>query len=166
MNCLECQAEVPHGARFCAFCGVPLRVCPSCEIVLPGQAAFCGVCGHSFTTTKKNKAIDEAIFASPDVVGLLFDPASPEFQFLLREGELTVGAGDKNNVMLDRPAVSWLHALLIVRHDRIRLQDSASTNGTYINGERVTRPIELKHGDLIRFGNVELKVWLRPQIRG
>lgn len=166
MNCLDCHAEVPKGARFCAFCGTPLRVCPECEIVLPSSAQFCGICGHSFAKTLQNRSLDEELFSDPDLIGILFDPERPEIQHELREGELTVGAGDKNDVMIDRPAVSWLHALLIVRPERIRLQDSASTNGTYVNSERIHRPVELRNGDIVKFGNVEMKVWLKPQIRG
>ena len=61
--------------------------------------------------------------------------------------------------------MSWNHALLVSRNDRVLIQDSASTNGTFVNDMRVTRPRELKHGDLIRFGNVEYRLWIKPQIR-
>lgn len=165
MKCPECSNPVPSGARFCAFCGIPVRTCLECELVWPGEAVFCGACGGSLVT-KKATPPEEALFENSNVIGILFEPQHPERQFVLVEGEMTIGAGDKNNIVIDRPAVSWLHALMIVRPDRVRIQDSASTNGTYINDVRVNRPYEVKHGDLLRFGNVELKVWLRPQIRG
>ncbi|MDX1644116.1 MAG: FHA domain-containing protein, partial [Thermoanaerobaculia bacterium] len=41
----------------------------------------------------------------------------------------------------------------------------ASTNGTFVNGVRVTKPRVLSHGDLIRFGNVEYRLWVKPQVR-
>lgn len=183
MNCPECNGEVPKGGRFCSFCGTPLRVCPGCDAVWKHDATFCGSCGH--TLGKKadedsdpitavgirldivDEIVDEVDAAGlpSDAVGFLYEPSQPDRRYNMCVGELTVGAGDKNDVVMARPAVSWNHALLLVRADRVRLQDSASTNGTYVNEMRIFRPQEVSHGDVIKFGNVEMKVWLRPNIR-
>lgn len=185
MRCPECAESVLPGARFCAFCGMPLRICGQCNSVWKADAIFCGICGGSLLPhrakaddpdpiTEVGLRLDDVedlvheIDASDlpsSALGFLFSLEQPDVRYPLNLGELTVGAGDKNDIVIARPAISWNHALLLVRSDRVRLQDSASTNGTFVNGIRITRPQEVFHGDVIKFGNIELKVWLRPQIR-
>lgn len=183
MQCPSCQSGVPEGARFCAYCGIALRVCPTCETVWPAEAAFCGVCGTTLDASMMSRdassetheleawgqdADSQDLIGEPlnsGALGALYFPMYPDRRFELVEGELTIGAGDKNDIVIDRPAVSWNHALLIVRERCIKIQDSASTNGTFINEHAVSRPRELSHGDEVRFGNVKLKVWLKPSMR-
>jgi hypothetical protein len=182
MQCPACAEEIPDHARFCAFCGTPLRRCPSCERVYPNHAEFCGVCGTTLSSEydraefePSNPGRSDGDLAGEDekwlhrdregIYGFLFRPRYPEQRYYLFEGDITIGAGDKNDVVIDRPAVSWNHALMVCRNERILLQDSASTNGTFVNDVRVTRPRELKHGDLLRFGNAEHRLWIKPQFR-
>lgn len=98
-------------------------------------------------------------------VGFLFKPDFPEHRFYLKDGDITVGAGDKNTIVIDKPAVSWNHAIIITRNDTVRIQDSASTNGTFVNDQRLTRPRNLVHGDDVRFANVAYTVWIKPKLR-
>ena len=185
MDCPECSEVIPDASRFCAFCGIPLRRCPNCQRIYTAKAEFCGTCGTTLQDEKKRRHIATASLGEPTpdqrpvpteddkwlardrdgVYGFLYDPRFPDQRRYIYEGDLTIGASDKNDVVVDKPAVSWNHALLVSRNDRILIQDSASTNGTFVNGMRVTRPRELKHGDLIRFGNVEYRLWIKPQIR-
>ncbi len=47
MNCPNCQAANPDGAKFCMNCGQSLGLtCPNCQTELPASAAFCYNCGH------------------------------------------------------------------------------------------------------------------------
>lgn len=184
MDCPVCSEEIPDASRFCAYCGTPLRRCPSCQRVYRADAEFCGACGTTLMVEAKRvpmrtanlgERIDAETIAAEDdkwlardregVYGFLYDPRFPEQRFYIYQGDITIGAGDKNDVVVDKPAVSWNHALLVSRNDRLLIQDSASTNGTFVNEMRVTRPRDLKHGDLIRFGNVEYRLWIKPQIR-
>lgn len=183
MQCPVCAEALPERARFCAFCGTPLRECPSCEQVYRADAEFCGTCGTTLsveidrapaqTLDADDVAVDS--IASEDekwltrdrdgIFGFLYHSNYPEKRLYVFEGDITLGAGDKNDIVIDRPAVSWNHALMVCRNGRILIQDSASTNGTFVNDVRVNRPRELRHGDLIRFGNVEYRIWIKPQIR-
>jgi pSer/pThr/pTyr-binding forkhead associated (FHA) protein len=64
-----------------------------------------------------------------------------------------IGRHPLNHIVINHPAVSAQHALLLrVRHS-YWLKDLDSTNGTQINGVLIT-DAELKDGDKIRFGSV------------
>lgn len=71
-----------------------------------------------------------------------------------------VGAGGNNDIIIAHPAVSWNHAIIICRDGKALIQDSASTNGTFLNGEPLIASRQLRQGDLIRFGSEEFRVWL------
>jgi pSer/pThr/pTyr-binding forkhead associated (FHA) protein len=66
---------------------------------------------------------------------------------------ITIGRAPLNHIVIDNPAVSAQHAILMRVADSYRLKDLNSTNGTQINGASVT-DTELKDGDKIRFGSV------------
>lgn len=179
MTCPICNRAVPDQARFCAFCGTPLRRCSACGKLYGPGAEFCGVDGTTLEPESEranvgNAAAESSIVDDSEVwleeahegsFGFIYDPEYPEMRYALLRGEQTVGAGDKNDIVIERPAVSWNHALIICRNERTLLQDSASTNGTFVNAVRVQRPRELRHGDVIRFGNVDYKLWLKPALR-
>ena len=59
--------------------------------------------------------------------------------------------------LLDHPHVSGLHASLVVDSGRVVLADLGSSNGTYVNGQRLTRPTTLKPGDRIDIGPFSLR---------
>ena len=101
----------------------------------------------------------------PNIYGFLYNPDDPSTRHALRSGDNTLGAGHNNDIVIDEPAVSWNHALMICRNSKIFVQDSASTNGTYVNGKRIERPQQLTSGDAVRFGNVSFHVWLKAQYR-
>jgi pSer/pThr/pTyr-binding forkhead associated (FHA) protein len=73
----------------------------------------------------------------------------------LSAGRTTVGSGGGNDLRLNDSTVSRRHALLERRWGRWRVTDLGSTNGTYLNGRRVstTWRAALKRGDELRFGN-------------
>lgn len=78
-------------------------------------------------------------------------------------GETLVGAGGNNDIIISSPAVSWNHAIIICRDGKAIIQDTASTNGTFLNGARITAPQQLNQGDLLRFGSEEFQVWLKSK---
>ena len=58
-----------------------------------------------------------------------------------------------------RPGVSRRHSRLIFKNDGWMLEDLGSTNGTYINGVKITpnQPKSVINGDKLRFGKIELE---------
>jgi len=66
---------------------------------------------------------------------------------------VTIGRSEENSLQLDDRFVSSRHALICLRDGRRILMDRGSTNGTFVNGERVEEEVELRDGDRIALGN-------------
>jgi ABC-type multidrug transport system ATPase subunit/pSer/pThr/pTyr-binding forkhead associated (FHA) protein len=75
----------------------------------------------------------------------------------LTETGLRIGRGEDADVRLDSPIVSQAHARIVRGGDSVALFDLGSTNGTYVNGERVDRHT-LADGDRIVIGPYQLEV--------
>ena len=71
----------------------------------------------------------------------------------LRTQRVTIGTAPGNDLLLNEPTASRRHAALERRAGRWQVIDLGSTNGTYINGRRITAPSPLQRGDELRFGN-------------
>ena len=83
----------------------------------------------------------------------------------LGEGDFSIGRNHGNSLQLDDDVVSGEHALLKLEQNHylpemfdICIRDLDSTNGTYVNNTSVKEE-KLKHGDLIRIGSYEYKVF-------
>ena len=76
----------------------------------------------------------------------------------LDSSALLIGRGSRNDVDLGRDEfASSEHARVEPRRDGVWLEDVGSTNGTYLNGIRLTRPKRLTAGDVVRVGETELR---------
>ena len=77
--------------------------------------------------------------------------------FRLRTGAVkTVGRAPRADFIVDAALVSRLHCRLTATADNLEVVDLKSTNGTFVNGKRVTKG-HLADGDTLRVGRVELK---------
>jgi len=63
--------------------------------------------------------------------------------------ELTVGRVQGNDIVLSKRNVSKQHARLTLKGEHAVVVDLNSTNGTWVNGRKITTPQSLKHGDKI-----------------
>jgi FHA domain len=71
---------------------------------------------------------------------------------------LTVGRGGNNTLPLDGDEyASTRHARFEPRRDGIWVEDMGSTNGTFVNGIRLTRERRLTPGDVVRVGETDLR---------
>ncbi len=73
-----------------------------------------------------------------------------------RQDVVTIGRNVLNDVVLDDPRVSRHHALLRRVDGAFRIEDLGSTNGIYVNGERVERAV-LREGDQLQIGGQVLR---------
>ncbi|MDX8401346.1 MAG: FHA domain-containing protein [Mariprofundaceae bacterium] len=65
--------------------------------------------------------------------------------------ETTIGRKPDNVIHIDNLAVSGRHARVLKIGNKVILEDLGSTNGTYVNGKRITKHI-LQHGDVVTVG--------------
>jgi predicted component of type VI protein secretion system len=71
---------------------------------------------------------------------------------------VTVGRGSQNDIALDADDfASARHARIEPRRDGVWVEDIGSTNGTYVNGARLSKPRRLAAGDVIRVGSTDLR---------
>lgn len=70
----------------------------------------------------------------------------------------SLGRDMANTVVLPDVGVSAQHALIFARDGQWWVEDQGSTNGTFVNGARVTEPTLIGVGDVVQIGRVELKV--------
>ena len=74
-------------------------------------------------------------------------------------GEITIGRAEGCTITIDDDFVSQSHARVFERVDEIMVEDLGSTNGTYLNKQKVTAPTVMKMGDWLQLGDtiMELK---------
>ncbi|MGA7194653.1 MAG: FHA domain-containing protein [Anaerolineales bacterium] len=87
-----------------------------------------------------------------------------QFQFVMRSGpmpgatyplegdQLTIGRDSNNGVAINDAEISRKHARLTFQGGKYVLEDLGSTNGTFVNGQRLAGPVVLKSGDVVSLG--------------
>lgn len=71
---------------------------------------------------------------------------------------IVLGRSDEADVELNDPYASEFHMRLVAQENGLVLHDLGSTNGTYVNGRRVTAPTTLRRGDTIQVGKTVMEV--------
>ena len=71
---------------------------------------------------------------------------------------VVMGRSEETDVVLDDPYASEFHLRLVSQEGGMMLHDLGSTNGTYVNGRRVSAPTELKRGDTIQVGKTAMEI--------
>ncbi|MEX0864881.1 MAG: FHA domain-containing protein [Acidimicrobiia bacterium] len=69
-----------------------------------------------------------------------------------------MGRSSEADIVLTDPYASDFHMRLVAQDNGIMLHDLGSTNGTYVNGRRVTAPTQLRRGDNIQVGKTVMEV--------
>jgi pSer/pThr/pTyr-binding forkhead associated (FHA) protein len=78
---------------------------------------------------------------------------TPAAQIPLSGEQLTVGRSAGNDLVLADPEVSRRHMRVVRRLDGFAVEDAGSTNGTFVNGQRITHLTLLQDGDTIDLGD-------------
>src|SRR5215510_9638107 len=73
------------------------------------------------------------------------------------EKEIVIGRGGELDIVLVEDMVSRKHAKITTQAGKIVIQDLGSTNGTFVNGEKIKR-VRLKEGDRILIGTSIIKL--------
>src|SRR5688500_19215105 len=89
---------------------------------------------------------------------------APQFQLIMRSGptpgaaftlegdQLTVGRDSTNEIVINDAEISRRHARLTFQGGKYVIEDLGSTNGTFVNGQRLAGPRVLKAGEVVSFG--------------
>lgn len=96
---------------------------------------------------------------------LLVRQGGREWRYALNTGSVHIGRGSQNDVSLHADGVSRVHARLDLTLDGWRLTDLDSTNGTRVNGSRVTQAA-VGPADVIEIGRAELRLAVREETGG
>ena len=72
--------------------------------------------------------------------------------------EIILGRDPSCDFPLNDQTVSSRHARLTFHQNQWWLEDMDSTNGTHLNGETVTAPVVITHGDELQLGQVGVKI--------
>lgn len=89
------------------------------------------------------------------LIQLMDDVAVHKFE--LTQGDRFLGRHPECEIFIDDTAVSARHAKLVVGNNpdfpeyvEYYLEDLGSTNGTFVNAQRLTKPVRLHHNDKVR----------------
>jgi len=114
--------------------------CPKCSTENALDATRCASCGDSLSV-----AILEVIRGD-----------LPEKIRFLRPRPYAIGRARHNDISLNEPSISKLHAQIVYEEGHFFIEDAGSLHGIYVNASKVQRA-ELTPGAQIQIGNVTLK---------
>src|SRR5213083_1101142 len=72
--------------------------------------------------------------------------------------EVTIGRVQGNDIILPKGNVSKRHSRIVLRDGKFIIVDLKSTNGTFVNGKRISSPMVLKDADKIYIGDFTLQL--------
>lgn len=92
------------------------------------------------------------------------EPGQPPWRLLVRDRVVVGRAG--GDVDVSDPEVSRRHLLLRNSSGRLAAEDLGSTNGTTVNGQRLSSETLLRPGDVLELGGVTISVVVAASIDG
>lgn len=87
-----------------------------------------------------------------DVAFVVTVPGVGQKRYPMRQSSMRVGRSDQSDIVVKDSSVSSRHCDLVKEAGAIFVRDLGSSNGTFVNEERITQ-LELRHGDILRLGN-------------
>lgn len=142
-----------HGAA-----GLPVTLsCVSCAATIPDGYSFCGVCGTPRAKSEAAAGRGPAP-AAPKSVGhlaLIDDLGSESQRYSLTHGDNMLGRGASAAVRFEADGLlADDHCVVVAGDPPFRLRPLDFYNGTYL---RISTPVELQHGDIVRVGQEVLR---------
>ncbi|MCS7309409.1 MAG: FHA domain-containing protein [Armatimonadetes bacterium] len=126
--------------------------CPVCKTETSAIDGYCEECGFALEGAE---GVQELPSVEMPELPTLVDAAGTVYT--LRPGVNTVGRLNAD-VLLSDPSVSRSHARITVQDGTVTIEDVGSTNGTFVNGQKLTPqvPVTLGDGAEIAFGGTKL----------
>ncbi len=146
----------PVPAGHCPYCGQrydPLTGACACAVPTGGSPAPAGF--PPIPTPAAGATTAVATGAATTLVGI--DPQVAGVRVIVPPTGVRIGREAGNDLIVPDPTVSRRHARIVPEGGTLVVYDEGSTNGTFVNEQRVSRQ-PLKAGDILRFGNVRFRV--------
>ncbi len=93
-----------------------------------------------------------------------YNGASLGKRYILEGQEIVIGRAPKADICIPEDTLSKVHAKCLQAGDKVHLEDLNSTNGTFLNDQRVTARVGLCDGDIIRLGSILFKFFAHDNI--
>jgi hypothetical protein len=145
------------------FNSIHLDANPRREDFRRARARLMGACGFQTLAFDREREEEDhgphTLIASPDEkpTDLKFWLLDKDGMFPLKPGLNSIGRMPDNDVVVADPSVSRRHCAIIVHHSRgCELHDTASKNGTFLNGKKIHGPTRLVSGDIIKMCDREV----------
>jgi pSer/pThr/pTyr-binding forkhead associated (FHA) protein len=118
---------------------------------------FLGLAFYIIWRDLKNQG-ELLIARQPIPITLTTELDSPPLTRHYSSPEIILGREPACDFPINDQTVSSQHARLSYHQNQWWLEDLASTNGTLLNDEPVTTPVVITHGDVLRLGQVGVKI--------
>jgi pSer/pThr/pTyr-binding forkhead associated (FHA) protein len=121
-------------------------LCVYCGHQNKGAGNFCTHCGNRLSET-------------PYIVGRLqvLGAVSEKQEHLISEVERFIGRDVANDVVINDEEISSWHSKISFADQAFWVEDLGTTNGTFVNGQRIQELTQLKNEDLIKIGRTILQ---------
>ena len=93
-------------------------------------------------------------------------PTSEPHEYVLKPGKTTLGRKPDNDIVVADDSASRQHAEIFCQGDQAVITDLGSTNGTFVNRERLSGPYVLRNEDHIRIGQYVARFAFRDDQQG
>ena len=167
IQCPDCRQMIPDDSAFCDQCGKELKWCPECG--RPKRGTECPVCGSDLIPGRKYLA--SPVTPGPDRVSPDHSVTPGPSPVISKSPSALVGNGWRLTLqegpfgrrggiwpeLSSCPYVSGNHGKIVKSGADWVIEDSGSTNGTYVNGARIQRQV-LKNGDRVRIATLDFTV--------
>lgn len=136
--CFQCNAPIPAPPDS--------QVCPVCSVINRAEANFCLRCGANLKLTAAENLDHRPHLISISTTG------EEKLACILNRTQILVGRTLNNDFVIEHPSVSKRHARIAAENGHHIITDLSSSNGTFINGQRITQATALLDGCEVRFG--------------
>lgn len=170
--CPTCSNNEPDGALFCGECGmrlVDLGV-PTTNTIDRNQTGLLMFQSRFSASPPPTISSSSSL---PDVAVSLHLIESGIIVHLPKQNEITLGRSAEGQPILPdvdlspyeafSQGVSRLHSALKINMQQVSIIDLGSSNGTRVNGQKISPSIEypLNHGDVIALGKFKIQILIR-----
>ncbi len=76
--------------------------------------------------------------------------------FRIKSNKVFIGNSDEAEIKIDELRASRIHAFVFTKEGKFYIEDLKTIIGTYLRGEKLTKTMELRDGDVVKIGDTEL----------